>query len=574
MRPAKSRERRQSHESVAKSFPVALLCGALVALFVVLPTSLRPLQPPPNTSAELSPDAPPDDQESIVAALNRGTSGTAGDSLAEGGGEAGPGGPDAAVPSLPNPTAPPRSCPRGFGDPPRQVESLYAAPCAPAWQGDNGGATYKGVTGTEVRIGVVLDTLTQDGLNLGSGEGPAISNEPQPDESAAYRTWRVYQRYFNQNFQLWGRQVRFFVYTAPSGSPEEQRAAVQDLDEEHHVFAIQSFAAHATGEGARRKLAGEGGLNWSGDFYARNQPYLAAWWMDGTRLMTITAEYLCKRMMGHRAEFAGDPSIASKPRKLGLVTETHGIGEGAGYELPRLVKQRCGADMVVHSYSGSENADSSYATAVSSFRLNDVTTVVADAEGFYLSPFLSSASAQGYYPEWFIPGTWANDQPEVAALLQYNRAQWSHAFGISGWTMQQHWEQRDHHRAYRSVDPDNNPASSGDRFASLLQLVNGIQMAGPTLTPQTWRDGLDKMGVRSGPPWAITGGFSPTDHTYVDDVNEIWWDDSAPNPALENSPGTYRYVECGRRIGLGSIPDTTPRAFDPAGTCLVAPGEA
>lgn len=567
---------------MSRYFPVGYLAVAIAAVVLALPTALRPPHQPPNTSAELSPDAPPDaSQDAIVAQLHRGTSATAGGGPGSGppGSDAGPEGSLVAAPPA---VAPPRSCRAGYGNPPRQAESIYSAPCAPAWQGDNGGSTHRGVAADEIRIGVVQETLTVDGLGLASGEGPEISDTPPPNESAAHRTWRVWQRYFNQSFQLWGRRLRFFVITVNSGSqstppsPAEMRAAVQRLDEEYHVFAINSLSSPALEEAARRQLVAQGGLNWSHGFYADHQPYAAAWWMDGTRLMQVSAEYLCGRLMGQPAEFAGDPTYTTKPRKLGLVTEDNSAyGVGPGDELPQLVKQRCGADMVIHRYSGAGNAESSYATGVSQFRLNDVTTVVADAEGFYLAPFLSAATAQGYFPEWFIPGTWANDEPFVPYILQYSRAQWSHAFGISGQTMIQYLEQRDHYRAYKSIDPDRAPVSGGDRFDELLQLINGIQLAGPRLEPQSWRAGLNSMPEPAGPPWRAMGSYAPGDHTYVDDVAEIWWDDTAPNPdrSANGGAGTYRYVDCGLRIGLGTVPSTPPKVFDPAGTCTVAPSQ-
>ena len=58
--------------------PIAYLCLAALVAITVLPTTLRPPPDPSNSSAAFSPDAPPDQQDSIVAALSRGSSATAG----------------------------------------------------------------------------------------------------------------------------------------------------------------------------------------------------------------------------------------------------------------------------------------------------------------------------------------------------------------------------------------------------------------------------------------------------------------------------------------------------------------
>src|SRR5439155_17384244 len=49
---------------------------------------------------------------------------------------------------------------RCVGDPPRQIEDPQSPPCVPYWQGDNGGATSKGVTADEIRIAVPKMTDT------------------------------------------------------------------------------------------------------------------------------------------------------------------------------------------------------------------------------------------------------------------------------------------------------------------------------------------------------------------------------------------------------------------------------
>ncbi len=67
----------------------------------------------------------------------------------------------------------------------------------------------------------------------------------------------------------------------------------------------------------------------------------------------------------------------------------------------------------------------------------------------------------------------------------------------------------DWYRAYKEVDPDGPDPEEG-AFRSLQQIANGIQGAGPNLTPETFWQGLAKIPHRTpNPVWSIGGGYGP-----------------------------------------------------------------
>jgi hypothetical protein len=89
----------------------------------------------------------------------------------------------------------------------------------------------------------------------------------------------------------------------------------------------------------------------------------------------------------------------------------------------------------------------------------------------------------------------------------------------------------------------------------MLQYVNGIQRAGPNLTPETFMRGLQSMPKRPPDPiWSIGGGYGPNDYTYSDYVSLVWYDPTAPAPDERNIPGAYRHLDGGRRYAVGEIP--------------------
>src|SRR5437763_10172141 len=143
-----------SGERADNAVPVAYLALAIGLIAVLLPTALRPPTPQTPQTAQLSPDAPPDNKtEGLISSLNRASSGTAGAGSGTGPSAAAGTNGAAGGPTTTSPVRPTVSCAHGFGDPPRQTESPYSALCVPPFKGDNGGATAKNVTGSQIKVG-------------------------------------------------------------------------------------------------------------------------------------------------------------------------------------------------------------------------------------------------------------------------------------------------------------------------------------------------------------------------------------------------------------------------------------
>src|SRR5947207_1207570 len=155
------RRRGSRNRRTENAMPMAFMGMGLALIVLLLPSALRPPSPQTPPTAQLSPDAPPDNKaDSLIASLNRASSGTAGvgtgagigDQTNPGAGPAGPGTPPTTAPPAPPPPNT-KACPHGYGNPPRQTESPYSAPCALPFEGDNGGATSRNVTASQIKVG-------------------------------------------------------------------------------------------------------------------------------------------------------------------------------------------------------------------------------------------------------------------------------------------------------------------------------------------------------------------------------------------------------------------------------------
>ena len=278
--------------------PLVWLGAGLVAVVVVLPSVRRPPPDTANTSAEFSPDAPPDESpDAIIQSLRQAASRTAGGRSEQAIVEA------EAVATTTTLPPPQEAASRGTcsGKPPRQTDSLYSAPSAPAFVGDNGGATYQGVTAEEIRIAVIpcSDTTDTSYEGITPDEPPATGVEDSRD-----RTWRVMQKYFNTNYELYGRKIRF-VHVEPDADPTSgpacsytgYRNAMAEAANTYNVFGVISEHPAVHLEATRRQLMGGGIYGPRNDYFENAYPYEFSWVMDGDKLVKLGNELLCKQVV-------------------------------------------------------------------------------------------------------------------------------------------------------------------------------------------------------------------------------------------------------------------------------------
>lgn len=549
--------------------PLVALAVAIVCAVVFLPSVLRPPPDQTNASAEFSPDAPPEENpDAIIQSLRQAGSRTAG-----------------AVGEIDDGQLPPLDAPelrpsKGgcFGDPPRQIDSLYAAPCEPAFKGDNGGATYHGVTRETVGIG----TITCSGTLQTTYDGPVPQTKPVTAEDSRDRTWRVMQQFFNQNYEFYGRTLQIYSVrpvndpaSGPACAYTSFKAGMARLADEFKVFGALTEHPAAQLEGIRRKLMMGGIYGARPDFYADNFPHVHSWVMDAGKLVRFGNELLCKQVVGKNAVHAGDAEYRLRKRKLGLI-----LFMGDGHETgPDYINNdfmaQCGHKyeevIILNTYDNQRNQ--TLATAIATMKGKGVTTLALGLDYLTAGILTHQATQQQYFPEWFVCGCGEIDRNELVELF-FDPTQWQNAFGLTGAEIARPQEYTDWWRAYKSIDPNNDPNESVAKYAymHLLQYMNGLQRAGPKLTPQSFMEGLMSMPKRTPvPKWSIGGGYGPGDYTYSDYVSLVWYDPFKPAPDERGQPGAYRHLNGGQRYALGQIPTEPLPWFEDRSDSIAGP---
>jgi hypothetical protein len=274
----------------------------------------------------------------------------------------------------------------------------------------------------------------------------------------------------------------------------------------------------------------------------------------------MTAEYICKKLHDRNADFAGGLE-EGQPRRIAVVAEGYYGNDFRTHDIiTRTAEEMCGFEPVyATNFDGTDSAQT--ANVIAQLRFHGATTVIGSWGLVEAITMYSAADSNGYYPEWVLLNSYGLDFNDAARLLP--PAQLAHQFGMSGWELPRPFPDWDCYRAYKSIDPSSEPNDDVCRliWVSLEHILNGIQEAGPDLTPQSFARGMQSMPLQEArEPWAIGGGYTPTDYSFVDDLVEIWWDPGCTDPD-GGEPGCYRHTAEGRRWRPGEMDDVI-RVFE------------
>jgi hypothetical protein len=458
------------------------------------------------------------------------------------------------------------------------IPSVFAAPCVPAFEGDNGGATSPGVTADEIRVVYYAPEQSADLQSILGGMGANDTAEQRRD------TLESYVELFMSLGETYGRDVVLERFAA-TGAADDVVASRADATD---VLAMEPFAVlggPALDRGTfAQELADAGVLCFGCAGVLPNQmvldmaPYLwsslptpeqflthlDAWVTAGVEDgVTSTARFAGGDLEGQEARtgvvnFEQDPPIYNND-DLQSEERMQNVALQESYVLDFPTLPARAAEIIAR------------------FKSEGINQIVFLGDPFMPIYLTQAATQQDYYPEWIFTGTALTDTNTFGR--QYDQAQMENAYGISQLAAPTEQELQENIRLYRWFYGEDAFPAAANQYALLSPgaawLAAGIHMAGPELTPETFARGLFRIPPRGGGPanpqvsYGNWGFFPDMDYQGVDDSVEIWWD---PDVEVEDERGdtgigAWRRSGGGERFTAEEAP--SPRPFTVEGSVTV-----
>jgi hypothetical protein len=476
-----------------------------------------------------------------------------------------------------------------------QFSSPYADPCIAKWTGNNGGATYNGVTGTTITLAMRTFPQTanyQEQVAVAKQEGIAL---PAVTDQVA----KVFVNYFNQVYDLYGRHVNLVEehsvsnYTAELLNQNQSQACADADTIAHtlHAFGEVDFTLDPNGQGAGGTgpfsvcaakdglVEFNGGAYFDEAWYQQYNPYVWGIPQECQRIAVMSAQVYGKYLANKPAIYAGDPALRAKKRDFGIYVPnlpTYGlcVKESINdmvqqYHVPR-------SDFHVFTY-GLDIAtfQTSAQQAIVAFKAAGVTTIITACDSFSLSLLTKAAAAQDYHPEWLLNGVALDDTDSVAQT--YDQAEVTGSlFGLSEASPENTFFGPDSPagKLYKQLTGHTIPPGTDGDYSDLVWIFDALQAAGPDLTPQNLARGVHALPTLGAPSyvygaWSWNAGPSGKpgtgDHTAVTDDRFVYWDANAISP-INGQKGTYIALFGGKRFSLNNWPAKLPPLFTAPGS--------
>ncbi|NNN20660.1 MAG: hypothetical protein HKL80_01485 [Acidimicrobiales bacterium] len=229
----------------------------------------------------------------------------------------------------------------------RQVSwSKYSPYCIPVWNGNNGGATSPGVTGSTITI------TYREPNTAGMGIMEKLFGSQMGTNQEAIDTMQGYVSLFNKSFELYGRKVVLKPYAGQGDFINELQGQGLEQAQADSITAknLQAFADVSLLSSTQvydQYLASEhiisiGAIAQPQYWFQQFAPYVYTP-VDTCSIGVQAISVAMGRAMANLpAIFAGDPALRQEKRSFGLIFPEDPTYASCGNELVNLVKEHYG----------------------------------------------------------------------------------------------------------------------------------------------------------------------------------------------------------------------------------------
>jgi hypothetical protein len=463
----------------------------------------------------------------------------------------------------------------------RQIPfSQYANPCEALFTGNNGGATYNGVTGNTITIAVRHDS-DSSGPNAAAvdAEAKAAGGDTASEQRQIEGTL---VNYFNRTFELYGRQVKLVDFNGQGNGTQEaqsqgQAAACADADaavstvhafgDINYILASQESGPFAACAARYHLYLPIGAAYFSDTSFQKWDPYVWNLTMNCSLISRSEAEAIGKELVPYPTKWAGTAGgvpLNGMQRKFATYVPNNPDYQDCTNTAKAILRDQYGlspsrADQYNYALDVS-TFPSDAQRAIIQFAAGRDTTVILACDP--ISPIFLTQDAfnQNYHPEWYDIGVALTDTDNWGQLWQQQEVA-GHLFGLSenGSTQTQLDPNGEAALAWKAASGKDMGTDAGIAlvYIELLSMFDELQAAGPILTPANIAAGTRKLVAGGG----ATGPFGTWSfaqyHTGIIDAREIDWDGNAKSPA-NGKQGTFVAIWGGQRFQLGQYPTGQP----------------
>jgi hypothetical protein len=469
-----------------------------------------------------------------------------------------------------------------------QFASPYAVPCIAKFTGNNGGATYDGVTANEIVLAQREFPSTSNSQEIAAQAEAAGVALPQVIDQVE----QVFLNYFNKVYDLYGRKVVIEPMQATGNSTVEslnegQAQACADaatIAQQMHAFGETGIASNfqAGGTGPFSQCAAqdhlvefEGNAYYDEGTFQSENPYVWSNTQNCTTGSQSEAEVVGTMLAGKKATYAGEADLQSKTRKFGTYVPNVPAYLNCTANFQKVVEQKYhipATDFTKFAYGLDISTFAQSAQqAIVQFKAEGFTTVVVASDPYSAGLLTMAAKAENYYPEWFIIGTALTDEDPSPQTYDDPTEITGHLFGMSELSASTDTTGPTSlaGKLYKQLTGHTIPKETDGDYSQLVEIFNALQAAGPDLTPQSMARGLHAIPALGAPlyqygKWSYnvgaTGKPGAGEHTASTDARFVWWDANAISP-LNHKMGTFVAAFGGKRFSLGQWPKTLPPMF-------------